>query len=418
MDAGVISKETAQAIENYYQVKRSTSGNRLMVVFGIIGAILVGLGVILIIAHNWDHLSRSTKVGISFLPLVMGQIWCGYYLVKKPENNAWLESSSTFLILAIGASISLISQTYHIQGDMSAFLLTWSLLAAPLLFVMRSSMASLLLLILITWYSNESNYWTYKGETTYYYWLLLGLILYHMFTLIRKQPLGNFLRWHHWMVPVSVIISLASLASDFDEVILLSYMALHALFYLIGNLDHFNQQKTRNNSYLVLGSVGMVIILLITSFEDYWKHLHKQNYEWKYFLMSSEFLVTLILTILFIGMLVYLLKRKKLKDLRPLTTTYFLFFITYIIGFYSSIAVILINLMLLFFGLLTIRQGAKQDHLGILNYGLLIILALVLCRFFDSDLSFVLRGLLFVSVGIGFFLANFYLVKKRRLNEK
>ena len=33
------------------------------------------------------------------------------------------------------------------------------------------------------------------------------------------------------------------------------------------------------------------------------------------------------------------------------------------------------------------------------NYGLIIITALVICRFFDTDLSFVLRGLLFISVG-------------------
>ncbi|MEM6542707.1 MAG: DUF2157 domain-containing protein, partial [Bacteroidota bacterium] len=61
--------------------------------------------------------------------------------------------------------------------------------------------------------------------------------------------------------------------------------------------------------------------------------------------------------------------------------------------------------------------GAKQDHLGILNYGLLILTALVVCRFFDTDLSFVVRGIMFVSVGAGFFVANYLMLKKRKANE-
>ncbi|HBF19134.1 MAG TPA: DUF2157 domain-containing protein, partial [Cryomorphaceae bacterium] len=45
---------------------------------------------------------------------------------------------------------------------------------------------------------------------------------------------------------------------------------------------------------------------------------------------------------------------------------------------------------------------------------LLIISILAICRFFDRDLSFVARGILFVSVGVGFFLVNYYTLKKRR----
>jgi len=67
-------------------------------------------------------------------------------------------------------------------------------------------------------------------------------------------------------------------------------------------------------------------------------------------------------------------------------------------------------------GLLTIRNGARQHHLGILNYGLLMITALVVCRFFDTNLSFVVRGILFVSVGAGFFGANYWMLKRRKAN--
>ena len=76
-----------------------------------------------------------------------------------------------------------------------------------------------------------------------------------------------------------------------------------------------------------------------------------------------------------------------------------------------------INIVIFSIGVLTIIQGAQKNHLGILNYGLLIISVLVICRFFDTDLTFVVRGVLFVLVGLGFFGANYWMLQKRRTHE-
>ena len=58
-------------------------------------------------------------------------------------------------------------------------------------------------------------------------------------------------------------------------------------------------------------------------------------------------------------------------------------------------------------------EGAKREHLGILNYGLLIIAALAACRFFDQDITFLGRGLIFLFVGFSFFAANYWIIRKR-----
>ena len=70
--SGIISKETSLEISDYLAKKPETQSNRLFTIFGILGALLVGLGVILIIAHNWDVLGRQAKTTISFLPLISG----------------------------------------------------------------------------------------------------------------------------------------------------------------------------------------------------------------------------------------------------------------------------------------------------------------------------------------------------------
>jgi hypothetical protein len=78
----------------------------------------------------------------------------------------------------------------------------------------------------------------------------------------------------------------------------------------------------------------------------------------------------------------------------------------------------MINLILLTIGIITIKEGTTKDHLGILNFGLLIITILVICRFFDTDISFVTRGILFILVGFGFFATNYYMIKRRKSNEQ
>jgi len=62
-----------------------------------------------------------------------------------------------------------------------------------------------------------------------------------------------------------------------------------------------------------------------------------------------------------------------------------------------------------------IRSGVAQGELPLANLGVLLISALVLLRFFDSDLSYVLRGVGFIVTGVGFFAANLWL--RRRLRQ-
>ncbi len=174
LGAGVISKETASRIEDYYSRKEDEPNySRLFIVFGILGAILVGLGIILIISHNWDQLSRGVKTFFAFSPLVIGQILGLFVLLKKVSSIAWREGVAAFIFFAVGASIALVSQIYNLPGDLSSFLLTWMLLCLPLVYVMKSSIASLLYISGITFYGAQAGYWTNPAIESYLYWLLL-----------------------------------------------------------------------------------------------------------------------------------------------------------------------------------------------------------------------------------------------------
>ena len=418
IEADVISQATADKIQNYYRNKGGQSTNQLFIVFGILGAILIGLGIILIISQNWNNLSRTSKTLFAFLPLLIGQFICGFILIKKQDSITWRESGTAFLFFAVGAVISLVSQIYNISGDFGSYLLIWMLLCLPLIYLMRSSITSLLYLVGITIYAIETGYSSYTSAESYVYWILLLAALPHYYLLYKKEPKSNFMIFHNWIIPLSLVITLGTIANKTDELMYIAYFSLFGLFYLVGDLDFFTQQRQKNNGSKILGTLGTIVLLLILSSDWFWKGLRE-----KYFLFSEvtttpEFIVAAILSLL-AGTLFYLQqKNKTIKDIELISSVFILFILIFIIGLYSPLATILINILVFAIGLVTIRDGAKQDNLGILNFGLLIITALVIFRFFDTDLSFVIRGILFVSIGVGFFITNYWMLKKRKTNEQ
>ena len=138
VDANVISEETAIQIQEYYRSRKTEPSNRFTIALSILGALLVGLGIVLVIAHNWDNFPRSLKTIFAFLPLVLGQGLCLYTILKRKDNFAWRECSAIILFFGIGSSIALVSQIYHMGGELSDLLLAWMLLSEPLIYLLPS----------------------------------------------------------------------------------------------------------------------------------------------------------------------------------------------------------------------------------------------------------------------------------------
>ena len=172
----VISRETSENIKQFYRDRVAYSPNRLGIILGILGAMLVGSGMILIIAHNWDNLGKITKTIFALLPLIATQLLSAYTLAKKKEHFSWRECSAVLVFFAIPASIALISQIYQIDGELSGFLLTWTLLALPLVYVLSSTVTAMLCLATGTWYALLLGYLNFDGLSSIPYLYLLMLL--------------------------------------------------------------------------------------------------------------------------------------------------------------------------------------------------------------------------------------------------
>lgn len=412
VEQNVISEITADKIEQYYTNKRNDSPSRLFIVFGVLGALLVGLGVILILAHNWDNFDRTIKTILAFLPLIVGQSIVVFSLLKK-KSKVWKEASGTFLFCAIGSSIALVSQIYNIPGNLGDYILTWTLLSLPMIYLLKSDMLAILNLTAVTYYAVELGY-SFSGieHTPWLYFLLLIAIVPHYIRMLRDRKNANITSIFNWLFPLSLTIVLGTFVRSNAELGFLMYLLLFCVFYNLGKIPFFDNQKLRRNGYLIFGSLGIVVMMLTMSFDDFW-------FMDEFIINTQETYIAFVLFSLNLLILIIGYQKKWNVGFNLFQYIFIIFTLIYILGFnLEFVGAIIVNGIILVLGITTIKIGSDKFHFGILNYGLLIITALVICRFFDTNMSFVIRGLLFVLVGVGFFITNYMMLKKRKANSK
>lgn len=409
----VISNEVASSIKNYYSSKKTNTPNRLFTVFAVLGATLVGLGILLILAHNWDNFPKSIKTVFAFLPLVLGQLVVGYTILKK-KSATWREASGVFLFFAVGASMALVSQIYNIPGNFSSYTLAWILLCVPLIYLLESRALGILHIVYTTNYACSFGYFD-GNQTPWLYLVLLILIVPFYFRLLKDNPNFNITSIFNWLIPLSLTIVLGTFVDRIEEFGFLMYVILFGLLYNIGKFPFFFNQKLRRNGYLILGSLGTIYMLMITSFEWLWEDVLKHDIEFN----SQDFYVSIVLFLMALSVLIYFYSKRWILNFNLFQYVFIVFSVIFFIGMFNSlVSIVLINLLVLVLGIMAMKIGADKFHFGILNYGLLIIATLIVCRFFDTNMSFVIRGLLFVCVGVGFFLTNYMMLKKQKLNSK
>ncbi|EZH73805.1 hypothetical protein ATO12_17890 [Aquimarina atlantica] len=410
----IISPELADKIEQYYATKDVGKPNKLFMIFGIFGALLVGSGIILMLAHNWDDFSRLTKTILAFGPLLLGQILTGFSILKD-KSITWKEASGTFLFFAVGACMALVSQIYNIPGELGSFLLTWIILCLPLVYLLRSHAVALLTILLSTYYAVEVGLWNYRNtETPWLYIAFIGAMLPYYYRLITTNTTSNTVTIFTWILPVSIAIALSAFIGRSEDLGFVMYITMFGFLYTIGRLPVFKELRTLRNGFLIIGSLGTVVSLMIFSFRWIWDELPDTfTYD------TQELYTTVVIVVLSISVLGYAIIKKGIRAVNLFQVAFVIFLLVYfLLQDTGVLPVVLMNALVFALGMSAIKIGADKFNFGILNYGLLIISILIICRFFDTGMSFVVRGILFVMVGAGFFLTNYIMLKKQQRIKK
>src|SRR6185312_2481812 len=107
-------------------------------------------------------------------------------------------------------------------------------------------------------------YFTYLGTTSSpYYWLALAAIApFYYLTYLRPQLKNNFYVLISWALALSLAICLATASENTGRLFLIAYVSMFSTFVVAGESDLFQTGRVLSNSFLVVGSLGVIGIML------------------------------------------------------------------------------------------------------------------------------------------------------------
>lgn len=416
---GLIQSEAAERIHQHYgepEPASSTTKHWAIVLFSILGAFLIGGGIILLLAHNWEELSRPMRAAISVAPLAFTAVLGAWLLWNESNSTAWREGVATAQTLAIGSSIALVAQTYNLGGRFDELMLTWSLLVLPIAYLLRATFPVMLYLVgIAVWTASVIN----QGSNSLLYFPLLGAALPFVWWTSRLN------RYHPrpilvlWVMAITVCIGtcLATMPvyGKLNAWTVL-FGGLFTVLYMIGARWWGNASTAWQRPLQNIGALGAVGLALVLSSSHAWWHM-TWSYNWENvgsLQACLQFGATAIFPISALVLWVQSWVRKAWSEvmlgaLCPLT------FVGWIAAMNQAeaISAVLFNLYLFVLGIGTLIIGFRSRRLGTVNVGLAVLAAVILCRFFDSDINFLVRGMAFIVIGIGFLMTNLMLLQRK-----
>ena len=152
VSSGIITDDQADQIIGLYPAENK---NRLISVLLLLGAVLLGTGIILFFASNWQYIPKWGKISLVIIPLVLfhlsAQLTC--------ENYPRLSQALSLLgCIMFGSGIWLIAQIFHINAHFPNGILFWMLGVLPVAFILREELPlGLSTLLLAIWVLAEQS---------------------------------------------------------------------------------------------------------------------------------------------------------------------------------------------------------------------------------------------------------------------
>ncbi len=155
----VIDSETSGKIRQFYENKKTEAAEvykkteleaarkrreKLPFVLSLISSILIFIGIVSLIAYNWNAIGRLPKtiaaLFIAFVPPFLYLILNSLFQRKQTHFPLWLKDFFAILwTLLFGSAYAFITQIYRIPANDTAFLAVWMFSSIFIAFAMKSS---------------------------------------------------------------------------------------------------------------------------------------------------------------------------------------------------------------------------------------------------------------------------------------
>jgi uncharacterized membrane protein len=377
-ERGIISPGQGRAILDIYDLQEAAheARSRLVIVLAILGSILVGLGVILFFAANWQDISKEVKLALMLVGVPTAYA-VGYWL--RYQRGYERVGTATILLAAVfyGAAIHLVAQAYNIPVNDPNLFLYWFLGVLPLAYVTRSESI-----------------------------LVLGIGLFLAAIGFRIQV---------WLVDTDLI--------PFRVFPL--YLVLGLMLYGLGKLQaRFELTRVYSRAYEIVGLLTTFAGLYLLTFRVWWEEVFDPSFSVAGG-VTAEFWVTAAVaaavTVLAFGVAL-LVRARQRRSLGTLPyesiATLMLLAVAFLVVFLpvggDLLYPLLFNLLLLAGMVGLIFLGYFRGQEIFINLALVFFSIDVVTRYFEFSFELLDRSVVFIVAGIILLAGGFLLERGRR----
>lgn len=414
---GQISHETALRLKSNYPEKEAP--NTLFIIFSIIGAVLIGAGLILIFARNWYQLPIALRVVLSFIPLLAGQALAVFVTFKRRDSLAWREGVAIFLTLAVFANLALIDQIFHLSAAFGNYILSCALLSLPIIYILDAvSPVIVYTWAILNWAALNTGAYAYEATNYRVWWLLLLILLIAPYFAAkikheREGVRGQLLVWAAAIGGFFAMLFLNSSLSYFRGDLLAASLCFYFSFLYAWGAAY--EKSPGFQPLKIIGALGAFTLFYIYSYFGAW-----QIWPGAESGLTTAQIPHMILSAALLVAALWLLLRSK-RDALHFTLVLGPMLLGLLLVLFHAIqpdgafgAALFANALVLGAGLLIILRGIKKTAMLYTNLGMIALCLLIILRFFDWEMDFLARGIAFVLLGAAFLGLNLFLIKKRK----
>lgn len=248
----LITQEQRENIINSYETKESLNFIKILIT---LGAILIGLSILTLVASNWAYLSKPIKLAVIALGY-LGFMFAGYFTEKslpKTSRGLYYIASITF-----GAGIFLIGQMFNLGGEFTEAFLLWAIGIIPLGIYLKDKWLILVSLLFVSIYMTQP-------ESSFILIALFASIFYLINEKLFKSKLVFFLT-NLFMLYVLLIKTVETLDSALYSTLIFLAIGL-IMYYLLVRIKQlsFYQGILKFQGFFVIGISGLFL-----TFEQVW----------------------------------------------------------------------------------------------------------------------------------------------------
>ena len=131
--------------ELLYGEKRNTSldpppayRGTVKIVFTVLSSLFIAAGVLLVFLNGWETLPMSVRYACSFVPVLLGQGYALFVLLKRRDSAAHAESGGVLWALGLVATLAMLCSLQRHIPDFPTLALLGSALVLPAFLLLRS----------------------------------------------------------------------------------------------------------------------------------------------------------------------------------------------------------------------------------------------------------------------------------------